>query len=124
VADEPKPFHNPFAALAPLRGPEKPAAPPAAVPALPVAKRAAVAGKSYPRAVVRMERAGRGGKEVTVVEQLPLTPAEREQWVKALKAGLGCGGTVEGDTLVLQGDQRKRLPALLTARGVKKVTLG
>jgi translation initiation factor 1 len=123
VPDEPKPFHNPFAALAPLRGPEKPAAPPAP-PAATVAKPRAAAGKSYPRAVVRMERAGRGGKEVTVVEQVPLTPAEREQWLKALKAGLGCGGTVEGDTLVLQGDQRKRLPALLTARGVKKVTIG
>ena len=113
MSDEPKPFHNPFAALAPVRGP---------APA--VAKPRAAAGKSYPRAVVRMQRAGRGGKEVTVVEQVPLTPAEREQWLKALKAGLGCGGTVEGDTLVLQGDQRKRLPALLTLRGVKKVTIG
>lgn len=119
MPDEPKPFHNPFAVLAPLRG-SAPAAPPAA----PVAKPAAAAGKTYPRAVVRMERAGRGGKEVTVVEQLPLAPAEREPWLKALKAGLGCGGTVEGETLVLQGDQRKRLPALLTARGVKKVTIG
>jgi len=25
---------------------------------------------------------------------------------------------------ILQGDQRQRLPALLTARGVKKVTVG
>jgi len=29
-----------------------------------------------------------------------------------------------GDRLILQGDQRQRLPALLTARGVKKVTVG
>ncbi len=71
-----------------------------------------------------MERSGRGGKEVTVVEHLGLPPSEREKWVKALKASLGCGGLVEGDTLVLQGDHRKRLPSLLTARGVKRVTVG
>lgn len=71
-----------------------------------------------------MERSGRGGKEVTVIEHLGIPPIERERWLKALKASLGCGGVVEGDTLVLQGDHRKRLPALLTARGVKKVTVG
>lgn len=76
------------------------------------------------RAVVRMERSGRGGKEVTVVEHLDLNPVEREAWLKALKAGLGCGGTLDGNSLVLQGDHRTRLPALLTRRGVKKVTVG
>ena len=58
------------------------------------------------------------------MEKLELTPAEREAWLKALKAALGCGGKVEGDTLMLQGDQRKRLPGVLAARGVRKVTLG
>ncbi|HEX8536425.1 MAG TPA: translation initiation factor, partial [Cystobacter sp.] len=76
------------------------------------------------RAVVRMERKGRGGKEVTVVEQLGLPEAERDKWLKALKGALGCGGVVEEDTLVLQGDQRERLPALLEARGVRRVTVG
>ena len=71
-----------------------------------------------------MERSGRGGKEVTVVEQLAMSPAEREAWLKALKAALGCGGTLEGDAFMLQGDHRKRLPGLLTSRGVKKVTVG
>jgi translation initiation factor 1 len=76
-----------------------------------------------PRAVVRLERAGRGGKEVTVVEHLNLAGLELDRWLKALKTGLGCGGTVEGDAIVLQGDQRKRLPPLLTKRGVRKVTV-
>lgn len=80
--------------------------------------------KGPARAVVRMERKGRGGKEVTVVEQLALKPKQLDEWLKALKNGLGCGGAVEGETLVLQGDQRKRLPALLEARGVRKVTVG
>jgi len=76
------------------------------------------------RAVVRMERAGRGGKEATVVEQLGLSPAELEVWLKALKAALGCGGSVEGDSLMLQGDHRKRLPDVLKSRGVRKVIVG
>jgi translation initiation factor 1 len=80
--------------------------------------------KLIPRAVVRIERTGRGGKEVTVVEHLEIRPAEREKWLKALKGTLGCGGVVEGENLVLQGDHRKRLPAILTAKGVKKVTIG
>jgi translation initiation factor 1 len=80
--------------------------------------------KLIPRAVVRIERAGRGGKEVTIVEHMDIRPAERETWLKALKSTLGCGGVIEGDALVLQGDHRKRLPAILTARGVKKVTIG
>ncbi len=70
-----------------------------------------------------MERSGRGGKQVTVVEQLGLPSADLAEWLKVLKTTIGCGGAVEGDTVVLQGDQRKRLPALLTARGVRKVTV-
>ncbi len=110
------PFHNPFAGLAVQRD---------ALPAGPAPRPVREEAKKGPaRAVVRMERKGRGGKEVTVVEQLGLPAAEREAWLKALKNGLGCGGTVEEDTLVLQGDQRERLPALLEARGVRRVTVG
>lgn len=71
-----------------------------------------------------MERSGRGGKEVTVIQHLDLSEVERERLLKALKADLGCGGYVEGETLVLQGDQRSRVGPRLTARGVRKVTLG
>jgi translation initiation factor 1 len=76
------------------------------------------------RAVIRFERSGRGGKAVTVIEQLNLSPAERETWLKALKTALGTGGTIEGDALVVQGDHRKRLPGILTARGIRKVIVG
>lgn len=111
------PFHNPFAALAGKRE-ELPSKPMPAVPGK-VEER-----KGPARAVVRMERKGRGGKEVTVVEQLGLPPAQLEAWLKALKGALGCGGAVEEEALVLQGDHRERLPALLEARGVRRVTVG
>ena len=115
------PFHNPFAVLGGLHGarPDEPAeSKPEPAPA-PVEG----TGKRIPRAVVRYERSGRGGKEVTVVEHLLIDAAERGPWLRELKAALGCGGSVEGQTLVLQGDQRERLPKLLTARGVKRVTI-
>jgi translation initiation factor 1 len=73
--------------------------------------------------VVRFERKGRGGKAVTVVEKLDLAPPELEAWLGELKRALGCGGAVEGDALVLQGDLRARVGALLELRGVRKVTV-
>jgi translation initiation factor 1 len=116
MSDDRKPFHNPFAAALghlPREGAAEP--PPRAESARPT--------RALTRAVVRIERSGRGGKVVTVIEQLGLEPVEQERWLVAIKAALGCGGTIEGDTLVFQGDQRGRLPAVLTARGVKKVTV-
>ena len=113
MSDEKKPFNNPFGALQGKL---------ADLPPGPAPKQEPKKGPA--RAVVRMERKGRGGKEVTLVEQLDLPGRELEHWLKALKNSLGCGGVVEGAALVLQGDQRKRLPALLEARGVRKVIVG
>lgn len=109
---------SPFAKLAALREslPEAPA--PKANGATPTAK---PAPKGPAKAVVRIERKGRGGKDATIVEQLGLSAAELDVWLKALKTQLGCGGAVEGDNLVLQGDLRKRIGPLLEARGVRKV---
>jgi len=81
------------------------------------------AAKGPARAVVRLERKQRRGKEVTVVEKLGLSSAELERWCRELKQTLGCGGSVEGDAIVLQGDFRKRLPDVLTARGVVRTTV-
>ncbi len=111
---EKKPFNNPFGALGSL----KDSLPQGRSPA----ERAKDKGPA--KAVVRMERVGRGGKEVTVIEQLDLPVSQRDEWLKALKTSLGCGGTIEGTSLVLQGDQRERVPALLEKRGVRKVVVG
>ncbi len=80
--------------------------------------------KGPARAVVRLERKGRGGKEATVVEKLGLAPRALAEWTDAAKRALGCGGVVEGDALVLQGDQRERVRKWLEGRGVRKVTMG
>lgn len=109
------PPSSPFAALEKLRS-QVPAGTPAAKPVAPEPKGPA-------RAVVRLERKQRRGKEVTVVEKLGLKPAELEEWCKQLKRAMGCGGTVEGDAIVLQGDLRARLPDALTKLGVRSVTV-
>lgn len=110
-------FNNPFASLAGKLGelPPGPSAPPPAPAAAP---------RAPAKAVVRMERKGRGGKEVTVIEQLGLPAEQLEDWLKALKGALGCGGAVEGESLVLQGDQRERIGPLLEKRGVRRVIVG
>jgi translation initiation factor 1 len=87
-----------------------------------VGKRAAEP-KGPARAVVRYERKGRGGKEATLIEKLDLPAVELERWCKELKSALGCGGAVDGATIVLQGDLRRRVEALLVQRGVRKVTV-
>jgi translation initiation factor 1 len=120
MSENDSPFHNPFAVLRDLTGAAPATADRAATPDPP----ASAAARPIPRAIVRLERSGRGGKAVTVVEHLAIATAARDEWLTALKAALGCGGSVEGERLVLQGDQRQRLPALLQARGVRKVTLG
>jgi translation initiation factor 1 len=113
---------SPFAALAGLRDALPPGPAPArSEPSAPGESRAP-AGPA--RAVVRLERKGRGGKEVTRIEKLGLGAADLERWCGELKKALGCGGTVEGDAIMLHGDLRQRVEPLLVARGVRKVIMG
>ena len=114
MSEEKKPFHDAFAALQGLSVPEGPRSAPKAAPP----------PKGPARAVVRYERKGRGGKEVTVIEQLELEDKELDAWLKGMKQALGCGGTREGEALVLQGDQRERARGWLEGKGVRKVSVG
>jgi translation initiation factor 1 len=118
-AGSPSPFHNPFGGLADRLG----IAPAPAVPEPPSA--GAPAGPRAPaRAVLRLERKGRGGKEATVVEKLELSRGELDAWLAEMKRALGCGGSVEDGALVLHGDQRARARAWLESRGVRRVSVG
>ncbi len=113
------PFHAPFSGLADRLGIDPASLPSAETPPTPEK-----ADPPPARAVVRLERKGRGGKEVTLVEKLALPPRELARWLSELKGALGCGGVVEGEALVLQGDQRERVRALLAKRGVRKIAVG
>ena len=68
---------------------------------------------------VRMERSGRGGKTVTVVDNFVGTTADLETLGKTLKTKWGVGGTVNDGQIIIQGDFRERVVALLVAAGYK-----
>lgn len=68
---------------------------------------------------VRMERSGRGGKTVTVVDNFVGTTADLEALGKTLKTRCGVGGTVKDGQIIIQGDFRARVVTLLTAAGYK-----
>ena len=69
-------------------------------------------------AKLRIEKAGRGGKTVTVVYDLPRNAAFLKDLCAELKRACGCGGAVRDDTVELQGDLRERVREALVKRGV------
>lgn len=64
-------------------------------------------------AKLRMEKAGRGGKIVTVVDGLPQNEAFLKELCGELKRACGTGGAVKDGTVELQGEHRDRLRDLL-----------
>jgi translation initiation factor 1 len=68
-------------------------------------------------AKLRVEKKGRAGKTVTVVDGLPRNGTFLKELSQALKRACGTGGTVVGGAVELQGDLRDRARAALTKRG-------
>ena len=69
---------------------------------------------------MQYERAGRGGKEVTIIKGLWIESQEmrfRDALLKELKKALGTGGALEAREIVLQGDRRETAKAWLVKQG-------
>lgn len=66
---------------------------------------------------LRLEKAGRGGKSVTVVDGLPRNAKLLAEVAAELKRACGSGGTVREIAVEIQGDHRDRLRVLLRAKG-------
>lgn len=101
--------HDPFAALRGLALPKGPEEPP---PPVPSAAKTVTA-----RITVRRERAGHGGKTVTLLEGPGLAGRQLEPLVKELKRALGTSARVEGASIVVQGDQPDRVVTWLVEHG-------
>lgn len=71
------------------------------------------------RAVLSRETKGRGGKTVTRISFRNGTPGDIAALAKTLRGALGCGGTVDGGDILLQGDQIQRAAEWFAARKVK-----
>lgn len=72
-----------------------------------------------PRVVakLRLEKAGRSGKSVTVVYDLPRNAAFLKELCGELKRACGAGGAVREDTVEIQGDLRDRVREVLARKG-------
>lgn len=68
---------------------------------------------------VQREKAGRAGKWVTVVYDLPLPDGDLERLCSRIKRLCASGGTVKRGTIEIQGDHATRVLEALAAEGIK-----
>lgn len=68
-------------------------------------------------AKLRMEKKGRGGKTMTVVDGLPRNTAFLKDLCAELKRICGTGGALADGAIELQGDLRERLRPYLAGKG-------
>ncbi len=73
-------------------------------------------------AVLRMEKQGRGGKTVTVIDRLPKNELYLKNLTTLLKKKCGAGGTYLMDgrdgVIEIQGDKRDLIRSILTAEKI------
>ena len=73
--------------------------------------------KNQQKLRLNMERAGRGGKTVTLVKGFVGTEDDIAALCKLLKQKCGVGGAVKDGEIIIQGDHRQRLVELLKKEG-------
>ena len=76
------------------------------------------------RVKVRRETAGRRGKAVTTVSDVPLDDAGLKELAGKLKKRCGVGGSAKGGVIELQGDHREVVLEVLKAEGYDAVAAG
>jgi translation initiation factor 1 len=73
--------------------------------------------KNQQKLRLNMERAGRGGKTVTLVKGFIGPEDDMMNLCKLLKQKCGVGGSVKGGEIIIQGDHRQRLVEILKKEG-------
>lgn len=72
-----------------------------------------------PRVDVSIERKGRAGKTATLITGWILSDERLQEIASQLKCKLGVGGSARGGDILIQGDRRNEVVALLTEMGYK-----
>ena len=73
--------------------------------------------KNQQKLRLNMERAGRGGKTVTLVKGFVGSDEDITSLCKLLKQKCGVGGSVKDGEIIIQGDHRQRLVEILKKEG-------
>jgi len=77
------------------------------------------------RWIVRISKKGRGGREATLLSARGLPDKEDlSPLARRIRKQMGCGASLEGPDVLVQGDQRERLEHWLLKQGARKVTQG
>ncbi len=69
------------------------------------------------RVTVRLDRKGRGGKTVTIIDGLQLPQKQLDGLLRQMKSKLGTGGTVKDKFVEIQGDHRDTVMSELQSLG-------
>ncbi|MFZ1805982.1 MAG: translation initiation factor [Cyclobacteriaceae bacterium] len=68
---------------------------------------------------VMLDKSGRAGKQVTLVKGFVGTPTDLDSLTKLLKTKCGVGGSAKEGEILIQGDVREKVLALLAKEGYK-----
>jgi translation initiation factor 1 len=114
--------HNPFSALSSEGLPPAPEGSPTdSQPSI----EAKPARKNRGRVDIIRQKAGRGGRTVTVVKGfVGIGLPEKEQLAKAMQKACGTGGTVKNGQIEIQGDKRQEVARILTEANFRPVFAG
>ena len=114
--------HNPFGALSSEGLPLAPESSAADSSQRPEAK---PARKNRGRVDIIRQKAGRGGKTVTVIKGfIGIGLPEKELLAKAMQKACGTGGTVKNGQIEIQGDKRQEVARILTEANFRPVFAG
>ena len=72
---------------------------------------------SRQRLIVRIDRRGRAGNQVTLIEGFKGSGDDLAALAKTLKVKCGVGGSAKDGEITIQGDLRDKVTALLTSMG-------
>ena len=85
----------------------------------------AAPAKNRGRVDIIRQKAGRGGKTVTVVANfVGIGLPEKEQLARDMQKDCGTGGTVKDGKIEIQGDKRNEVAQVLTEAGFRPVFAG